>query len=330
MTAIFTPTEAHDLVVTTLARCRTAPENAAHVANALVAAELAGQTGHGLRRILPYGTQALAGKIDGHATPSARTTRPGAVMVDAANGFAYPALALAMQALPDMARAQGIAVAGVSRSHHAGVAGWFVERLASEGLVALMFANTPAAIAPTGGIRPLFGTNPIAFAAPVDGAAPLVVDMAISNVARGKILAAAQKGETIPEDWATDADGNPTTDPVAALKGTMQPAGGAKGAALALMVEVLAAGLTGAVLAADASDFFGPDGPPPATGQLLLAIDPGGLGGTAQITRLAGQFDGNGSARLPGRRRQAASETMSRDGIQVEPDLLDQITALGT
>ena len=320
---------ARALAIETLVRCRTSPANAAHVAEALVAAELAGQTGHGLRRLLPYGTQALAGKVDGHATPRAERTRPGALLVDAAHGFAYPALALAMEALPGMARDQGIAVAGIHRSHHAGVAGWFCERLARDGLVGLMFANTPAAMAPTGGTRALFGTNPIAFAAPVEGDAPMVVDMALSNVARGKILAAAQKGEAIPEDWATDADGYPTTDPVAALKGTMQPMGGAKGAALALMVEVLAAGLTGAVLAADASDFFGPDGPPPGTGQLLIAIDPGALGGTGRIARLAGMFDANGTARLPGSRRQAIAGRIARDGIPVDADLMAQIGALG-
>ena len=320
---------AHALTVETLMRCRTSRVNAGHVADALVAAEMAGQLGHGLRRILPYGTQALAGKIDGHATPTTKVTRPGSLMVDAATGFAYPALALAMAALPGMARAQGVAVAGIFRSHHAGVAGWFCERLAREGLVAAMFANTPAAMAPTGGTRALFGTNPIAFAAPVDGAEPLVIDMALSNVARGKILAAAQKGEPIPNDWATDEDGNPTTDPMAALKGTMQPAGGAKGAALALMVEILAAGLTGATLAADASDFFGPDGPPPATGQLLLAIDPGALGGTARISRLEGMFAENGSARLPGRRRQAIAERVGRDGIEMDDGLAAQIDALG-
>ena len=329
MTDTLSQEEAHALVVATLMRCGTSPENAAHVADALVAAELAGQGGHGLRRILPYGGQVLAGKIDGHATPTIERTRPGVLRVDAAHGFAYPALSMAMAALPDIAREQGVAIAGIWRSHHAGVAGWFVERLAQEGLVAAMFANTPAAIAPTGGTRALFGTNPIAFAAPVDGAEPLVVDMALSNVARGKILAAAQKGEPIPEDWATDADGYPTTDPVAALKGTMQPVGGSKGAVLALMVEVLAAGLTGAVLAGDASDFFGPEGGPPGTGQLLLAIDPAALGGTKQIAALAAQFDGNGAARLPGRRRQAIAKIVRRDGIEVPEDLLAQIKEIG-
>lgn len=323
---------AHALVIETLTRCRTAAPNARHVADALVAAELAGQTGHGLRRVPSYAGQALTGKVDGFAEPAARQTRPGVLMVDAAHGFAYPALALAMDWLPGAARAQGVAVAGVRRSHHAGVTGWFVERLAAEGLVALMFANTPAAMAPHGGARALFGTNPVAFGAPVPGSAPIVVDLSLSTVARGRIMAAAQEGEPIPEGWATDAEGRPTTDAKAALKGMMQPVGGAKGAGLALMVEVLAAGLTGATLAADAGSFFDADGAPPGTGQLLLAIDPDALGGaeaTARIAALAADFDGNGEARLPGRRRQALAERAAAEGIEADEALLAEIEALG-
>lgn len=328
--------DAHALVMETLASCRTCEENARHVADALVAAELAGQTGHGLRRVPSYAGQAMTGKVDGFARPRAAQTRPGALMIDAAHGFAYPALALAMEWLPGAARAQGVAVAGVRRSNHAGVTGWFVERLAEDGLVACMFANTPAAIAPWGGARPLFGTNPVAFAAPVPGpagqTAPIVVDLSLSTVARGKIMAAAQKGEPIPEGWATDAAGRPTTDAKAALKGTMQPVGGPKGAALALMVEVLAAGLTGATLAADAGSFFDADGAPPGTGQLLLSIDPAALGGAeaaARIGALAAAFEGNGEARLPGRRRQAAAARARRAGIAVDAGLMAEIEALG-
>lgn len=306
--------------------------NAAHVAEALVAAELAGQTGHGLRRLPAYAGQALTGKVDGFAEPAARQTRPGALMVDAAHGFAYPALALAMDWLPGAARAQGIAVAGVHRSHHAGVTGGFAERLAEQGLVALICVNTPAAMAPWGGTRPLFGTNPIAFAAPVAGAAPIVIDLALSTVARGRIMAAAQKGEPIPEGWATDADGRPTTDPEAALGGMMQPLGGPKGAALALMVELLAAGLTGATLAADAGSFLNAEGAPPGTGQILIAIDPGALGGAAageRIAALAAGFDDNGTARLPGRRRQQIATERRAEGIAIDEALLAKIRALG-
>src|SRR5690606_2527010 len=184
--------------------------------------------------------------------------------------------------------------------------GLVVERLAEKGLVALMVANAPAAMAPWGGKRPLFGTNPIAFAAPVAGEDPVVIDVSLSKVARGRIMAAAQKSTPIPEGWALDKDGSPTTDPKAALGGLMVPMGDAKGAALAIMVEMLCAGLTGANYAYEATSFFDADGAPPGTGQAVIAIDavafgPGAVERFAELARLIEEMDG---ARLPGRRRQ--------------------------
>ena len=332
MTAILSVDAAHALVAATLIRCNTAPSNAALVADALVGAELAGQVGHGLRRVPSYGAQAASGKIDGHAVATAERTRPGVLTIDAANGFAYPALALALDALPEMAREQGIAVAGVRRSHHAGVTGLFVEQLAGQGLVAMMVVNTPAAIAPWGGARALFGTNPIAFAAPVPGAEPVVIDLSVSKVARGNIMAAGQKGEAIPEGWALDAAGNPATDPAAALKGTMVPMAEAKGAALALMVELLAAGVTGANYAAEASSFFTADGPPPGSGQLLMVLDPEAVGGAVALERigvLAAAVEGEPGARLPGRRRQALRARIAVEGIALDAGLAAEIDTLG-
>jgi (2R)-3-sulfolactate dehydrogenase (NADP+) len=322
---------AHGLVAETLIRCNTSAANAALVADALIGAELTGQSGHGLRRVPSYAAQAASGKVDGHAVPSAERVRPGALSVDAAHGFAYPALALAMEALPGMAREQGVAVAGVRRSHHAGVTGLFVEELARQGLVALMLVNTPGAIAPWGGARALFGTNPIAFAAPVPEAEPIVIDLSVSKVARGKIMAAGQKGEAIPEGWAMDAEGNPTTDAAAALKGTMAPMADAKGAALALMVELLAAGVTGANYAGDASSFFTAEGPPPGTGQFLMVLDPEALhpGGVARIGQLAAAIEGEMDARLPGRRRQELRARVRADGIALDAGLAAEIDALG-
>ena len=156
-----------------------------------------------------------------------------------------------------------------------------MERLADAGLVALMFVNTPSAIAPWGGSKAVLGTNPIAFACPLPGRAPLVIDLSLSKVARGNIMTAKQRGEKIPEGWALDAAGKPTTDPDAALAGTMVPMGDAKGSALALMVELLAAGLTGANFAAEASSYLDDKGPPPGTGQLIVAFDPQAFGGDA-------------------------------------------------
>src|SRR5260370_5728582 len=152
-------------------------------------------------------------------------------MIDVANGFAFPAIDLAVERLPGLASTIGIAGAGFVRSHHFGVVGRHVERLAEAGLVALAFGNTPRAIAPWGGRRALFGTSPLAFAAPHRKAPPIVIDMALSQVARGKILTAGQKGQPIPADWAVDEQGRPTTDPAAALRGALPPLGGAHGAA---------------------------------------------------------------------------------------------------
>lgn len=325
-----TPDEARALVARALEASRTAPANAASVARALVEAELAGQGGHGLRRVAAYAAQARAGKVDGFATPVATRPRPGLLAVDAGHGFAFPAFDLALAELPAMARAQGVALAGIRRSHHAGVAGLTVEALARDGLVALMFANAPAAMAPWGAARPLFGTNPIAFAAPLPEGGPVVVDVSLSRVARGKLMAAMQKGEVIPEGWALDPAGNPTTDPGAGMAGTMVPMGEAKGTALALMVELLSAGLTGANYAWEASSLFDDKGPPPGLGQLILAIDAAALhpAAVARFAEMAAAVIGAPGARLPGRRRQALRQRIAAEGIPVEPDLLAEIAAL--
>src|SRR3954453_17894899 len=225
--------QAEGLVVRTLTRCRTSVDNAQSVARALVAAEADGLKGHGLSRIPTYLQMVRNGKIDGTARPSSIRSRPGVLAIDAANGFAYPAIDLAVAELPALAAAQGIATASIRRSNHCGETGLPCEALARKGLVALLFANTPGAMAPWGGRRPVFGTNPIAFAAPLQGREPVVVDLALSRVARGPIVAARQRGEPIPEGWALDADGRPTTDASAALAGTMIAMGDAKGAALA-------------------------------------------------------------------------------------------------
>lgn len=312
----------------TLIAAKVRADNATSVAAALVAAEASGQGGHGLRRIPAYTAQARAGKVDGFATPTAEAVRPGVLRIDAGLGFAYPALDLAVAKLPALARENGIAAASVFRSHHAGVMGLTVERLADQGLVALMVAHAPACMAPWGGRRPVFGTNPVAFAAPVIGEEPMVIDLALSKVARGKVMAARQKGEAIPDDWALDTDGQPTTDPARAMAGTMMPLGGAKGAALALMVETMATAMTGANFSTEASSLFDDKGPAPALGQMLIAIDPeatGGVRALARIAALARMIEDEPGARLPGRRGQGLRAKALKDGIEIAPEVLATI-----
>jgi (2R)-3-sulfolactate dehydrogenase (NADP+) len=328
---VLTLADAQDLVIRTLTRCRTSDENARSVARALVAAEADGLKGHGLSRLPSYAAQARVGKVDGFARPQLEKRRPAILAIDAANGFAYPALETAVAALPQAARATGLASAAIRRSHHCGAAGHPAERFAEAGLVALLFANTPAAMAPWGSARAVFGTNPIAFACPLPEGPPIVVDLSLSKVARGNILAAKQRGERIPDDWALDETGQPTSDPEAALKGTMLPLGDAKGTALALMVELLAAGLTGASYAADASSFLDDKGGPPGTGQLIVALDPAAFGGADAVARfgaLAAMIEAQAGARLPGRRRLALREKARREGLPIADALLLEIENL--
>lgn len=323
--------EAETLIMEALQRNRVSADNARSVAVALVAAEAAGQGGHGLRRVPAYAGQAKVGKTDGFAIPQLSRPFPAVLRIDAGNGYAYPALDLAVAELPAIAREQGIALAAISRSHHAGVMGLTVERFADQGLVALMVANAPASMAPWGGKTPVFGTNPIAFAAPLPGDEPVVIDLALSKVARGKVMAARQQGAPIPADWAFDREGRPTTDAEEALAGTMIPAGDAKGAALALMVEILAAGLTGANYAFEASSLFDDKGAPPALGHTIIAINPAATStaDTAErLALLAGEITRDPNVRLPGRRGQSSRRLALTEGITVEDEVIAAIEKL--
>ena len=323
--------QAHTLVAGAFRRCGASPAAADSTARALVAAEADGLTGHGLSRVPNYAAQLLTGKVVGDAEIVVTHPRPGLLAIDAGHGFAYPALDAALAALPDLARRQGIAAAGIRRSHHCGAAGLPVEKLAEAGCIAILFANTPAAMAPWGGSRAVFGTNPLAFGCPLPGRAPVVIDLALSKVARATIVGAKQRGEAIPEGWALDAEGRPTTDPAAALDGTMAPLGDAKGTALALMVELLAAGLTGARFAAEASSFLDAAGDPPGTGQLVLAIDASALspGAPERFAVLAAAIEDQDGTRLPGSRRLALRARAVVDGLMLPDALFSEIAKLG-
>ncbi len=321
--------EAHKLVSDALISANTTPNNAASVARALVGAEISGQSGHGLSRVPTYSAQSRSGKVDGHAVPQATKARPGLLLIDAGLGFAYPAFDLMMEHLPDMVRDQGIASVAIRQSHHFGQAGAHCERLAEEGFCAFVYGNAPKSIAPWGGKSPRLGTNPIAFAAPMPNGPPLVIDLAVSRVARGKIMAANNLGQSIPEGWALDQDGKPTTNAADALGGTMIPIGEAKGAALALMVEVMSACLTGSNLAFQASSFFEGEGPAPNVGQTILALDPIAFSGETffeQMAVLEAAYNEDG-ARLPGTRRFELREDARNNGIEVADALMEKIQA---
>lgn len=316
---------ATELATAALVAAGTAGPAARATAEALVAAEADGIASHGLARLAAYADQVRSGKVAGDAAPVLEWAGSACLRVDAARGFAFPAIAAGLDAALARVGEAGVVAVAVRNSHHAGVMGHHVERLAARGSVGLAFSNSPAGIAPWGGMVGLFGTNPIAFAAPRAGAPPLVVDTALAKVARGRVMVAAQRGEPIPEDWALDAQGRPTTDAKAALAGTMAPLGDAKGAALVLMVEILAAALTGGRFGFEAGSFFTADGPSPRIGQLFLAFDPARLAGdgfAARLELLLTAILAQPGTRLPGDRRLAHRERSRRDGLALDPDLL--------
>lgn len=316
--------DAEALIIAVLCAQSVPETTAASVAEALVAAEAEGQSGHGFSRLEDYVAQVRAGKIRANAEIKTRKTSQTGLLTDAGHGFAYPALDRAIDWGAGVARSYGTATMAVMNSHHCGALSVQVEKLARKGLIGLMVANAPAAIAPWGSHIPVFGTNPIAFAAPRKDAPPLVIDLSLSRVARGKVMHASKSGQPIPEGWALDGQGHPTTDPEAALAGSMVPIGGPKGTALALMVEILAATLTGANPSTGVSSFFTAEGPPPGSGQFLLAIrldneDAFAARLEALLTVIAG-LDG---ARLPGTRRAAALARAHEWGIDVPRRYLD-------
>lgn len=302
-------------------------ENARIVAEALVAAEADGLASHGVSRVPFYADQAKSGKVNGRATPEVGVPSVAAVRVDAQNGFAFPAMRAGLNKAMDLTRKTGVTAVVVARSHHAGALSHPVERAAEAGLVALAFSNTPSAIAPWGGHRGSFGTNPIAFACPRKSASPLVVDLSLSKVARGKIMLASKEGAPLPEGWALDRNGNPTTDAASALEGTMLPIGDAKGAALALMVEILTAGLSRSNFAFQASSFFEAEGRPPGIGQSFLLIDPAAFGGgfREHVETLLSDVRSQKGVRLPGERRLALRERARREGVDIPRALAEDL-----
>ena len=310
-----------------LAAAGASARNAASTADALIAAELDGLPSHGLSRIPFYADQLAARKLDGSAVPVLTRSAGAVVHVDARDGFAYPAIAMGVAEGHRVAREAGLCAVAITRSHHCGALGPLVERIAEAGFIGLLFTNSPAAIAPWGGRTALFGTNPLAFAMPRPASTPLVIDLSLSVAARGKIMLAAECGEPIPEGWALDAEGAPTTDARAALAGTMLPLGGAKGAALALLVELLAAGMTRANFAFQASSFFDTAGPPSRIGQLALIFDPAAFGGPALLAHcetLLSAITAQG-ARLPGERRRRSRARMQAEGITLPSSLYEEL-----
>lgn len=314
-------------------RASGAEETAARsLARAVAAAEADGIASHGLAYVPTYCEHLACGKVLKDARPALSRPKPATLVVDAGSGFAHPAIDLGFEMLLPLAREMGIAALAIRNSYNCGVLGYHADRIARAGLLGLAFTHAPASIAPVGGRRPVIGTNPFAIAVPgADGEVAISIDQSASVVAKSEIMKRKREGRSIPPDWAFGADGEPTTDPDQALKGTMAPSGGYKGFGIGLLVELLASAAAGALPSTQASPFSGTAGGPPRTGQFFIAIDAGiTSGGTFsdRVAALAVVIADQPGARLPGARRAANRRRAESQGVTVPSELLARIDAL--
>jgi (2R)-3-sulfolactate dehydrogenase (NADP+) len=322
------------LANTALTRAGANNRMAEAAARHLVRAEEQGLPTHGLSRVPFYCGMLRRGRADGKAEPRMAAERAGACLIDNRDGLPYVSVQWAVEEAIQRARRNGIAFAGITNSAHVGVLGIHLLPVGAAGMVGFAFTNSPAAIPAWGGKKPLFGTDPVAAVFPRKKQDPIVIDLALTTVVRGKIMMAMKKGERNPDGWALDRDGKPTTDPKEAIeKGSLFPIGGAKGAMLALMFELICAALTGAAIGPEADSFFSEEGNKPRIGQAFIVVDPGALAGMdkyfERVEAVVSHMLADAGVRLPGARRFSA-EAAAKQGIEVPEELLAQIEKLCT
>jgi (2R)-3-sulfolactate dehydrogenase (NADP+) len=294
---------------------------AAEVARAVTAAESVGNKICGLYYVESYCQQLKSGRVKGGVTPTVTTPRSATVHVDAHFGFAQPAFAYGLPVALDAARQTGIATLAVGHAHTCTSLGYFTEQIARAGFIGIGFTNASPIVAAPGGKTRVIGTNPIAFSVPDgDGGIAMQFDQSTTTVALGKITMAKAAGEMTPEGWAVDAAGQPTTDPEAALKGSLVSMGGYKGWGFGLMAEILAAGMTGGVLSRDVKPLKAPEGPPHDLGQYYIVIDPSASTDFAdRLAGLSAAATADEGARMPGQGKKPM------DPVEVADAVWDQI-----
>jgi len=299
---------------------------AAAVAKAVARAEALGNVICGLYYLESYCTQLQSGRVNGTVTPAVSRPRPAAVLADAKFGFAQPAFTAALPEAVAAAIENGVATLAVAHAHTCTSLGFFTEQIAAAGLIGIGMTNASPVVAPPGGNARVIGTNPIAMTVPGEDAPAMHFDFSTSAVALGKITMAKAAGEAIPLGWAVDKNGDPTTDPDAALGGALVSAGGYKGWGFGLMVELLAAGMTGSVNSLDVAGLKVAEGKPHDLGQFYILMDPGTYHADfgARFARVAEAVAEQEGARIPGANRQAMTEVDVPDALW---DLVLKLTA---
>lgn len=290
---------------------------AAEVARAVAAAESVGNKICGLYYVESYCQQLASGRVKGSVTPVVSALKPAAIHVDAKFGFAQPAFAYGLPVVLDAARTYGTATLAVGHAHTCTSLGYFTEQIARAGMIGLGFTNASPIVAAPGGKTRVIGTNPIAFSVPDgQGGVAMQFDQSTTTVALGKITMAKAAGQSIPEGWAVDAQGQPTTDPEAAIAGSLVSMGGYKGWGFGLMAEILAAGLTGGVLSRDVKPLKAPEGAPHDLGQFYVVIDPGNAPDFAQkLAILAEAASADDGARMPGQGKEPMTQVEVSDAV---------------
>lgn len=309
-------------------------QQAGALARVIVAGERDACKSHGIYRIEGALRTVKAGKVKPDAVPELDLHEGSAIVrVDAKGGFANPAFELGLPALAERARALGLAALVINDCSHFSALWPEVEAVTGQGLAALVMCPSYATVAPTGGSKPLLGTNPFAFGWPRPDHAPYVFDFATSVAARGELELHRRAGKPLPEGWAIDADGQPTTDPEAALAGAMLPFGGHKGSAIGTMIELLAGIMIGDLTSPEVLDYLGTTTLAPMHGELIIALSPeafaAGRPGNpfARAENLFESIVGQG-ARLPSQRRFAARAKSEAEGIALTAAEMEQLDRL--
>jgi len=329
---IMTEAEIEQLVIDCLMANGCNQENAAALARTISAAERDGCASHGLFRMPGYIASLRSGKVDGCAEPIVERIAPAVVRVDGKRGYAPLALEKGRQALIEAARENGIAAMALVNVHHFAALWVEVEPIAEAGLAAMAFTTYKPAVVPAGAKQPLFGTNPMCFGWPRGDQPPMIFDQASAAMARGEVMIAARDGHSEPLGTGVDADGNPTTDPAKIIEGgALLPFGGHKGSTIAMMIELLVAGLTGMDFSYEAQQNDNNDGGPPNGGEFMLAIDPNRFGDGDNWLRHSEEFfarlTGMEGAHMPGNRRYANRAVHTTQGIAVKQSVYDSCQA---
>lgn len=328
-----------DFCATVFQRAGVPEAVASVVAESLVYADLRGVESHGVVRTDIYLRRVAEGMVDPHAEVRLERDGGSTALVDGGNNFGAYVGATALDYAIERAKKHGICALGVKRSNHFGTGAYYAQRAIESGLALIVLSNASQTMPPTGGVRPFLGTNPIAFGFPTGREVPFILDMATSLVARGKIIVAAKRGESIPTGWAVDKEGKPTNDAEAALEGAVLPLGGPKGFGLSMAIDILSGIMTGAGYGPSVNNMYDNWTDPQDVGHFFIALDIERFMPLASFTERLGHYieilkaepksPGTSEILHAGEVEHRLEAQRRREGIELPDRVADDLRALG-